>query len=196
MPEGTKVEEAYQALRREGKSEESAARIAQAQTGLSLATGKPPKHENASYMPTTSSKAYDKGWEDAKSGKAKSCPSDCLDPGKYDQGYREYQDFKKRGIVNSNAYQNGRTKAERHINSRMKMLGLNTFQKFTAEDEKVENIAIYIVEGEEFYGGTVFDAVTSWCRSHGKSTARVSSPSKDAGMYEMTVGGKAVKAKY
>lgn len=47
MPEGSKVEEVYSALRREGKSKESAAKIAQSQTGEALATGKPPKgHEN------------------------------------------------------------------------------------------------------------------------------------------------------
>lgn len=43
MPAGTKVERLYQKLRAEGKSKESAAKIAQSQTGLSLATGKPPK---------------------------------------------------------------------------------------------------------------------------------------------------------
>jgi hypothetical protein len=42
-PRGTKVDDVYQALRREGYSEESAARIAQAQTGQALATGKPPQ---------------------------------------------------------------------------------------------------------------------------------------------------------
>ena len=46
MPEGTAVDRTYKALLKEGKSEESAARIAQAQTGEALATGKPPKHEN------------------------------------------------------------------------------------------------------------------------------------------------------
>jgi hypothetical protein len=34
----------YKGLLKEGRSKESAARIAQAQTGLSLQTGKPPKH--------------------------------------------------------------------------------------------------------------------------------------------------------
>lgn len=43
MPKGTKVEEVYDALRREGMSEERAAKISQWRTGLSLATGKPPK---------------------------------------------------------------------------------------------------------------------------------------------------------
>lgn len=43
MPKGTKVDRVYQALRREGKSKGSAARIAQAQTGKSLKTGKAPK---------------------------------------------------------------------------------------------------------------------------------------------------------
>lgn len=43
MPAGTKVDNMFQALRRAGKSEESAAKIAQAKTGLSLKTGKKPK---------------------------------------------------------------------------------------------------------------------------------------------------------
>lgn len=43
MPAGTKVDEVYQALRREGHDEGSAARIAQWRTGEALATGKPPK---------------------------------------------------------------------------------------------------------------------------------------------------------
>lgn len=45
MPKGTKVERVYKALRREGKSKASAAKIAQSQTGQALATGKPPKHK-------------------------------------------------------------------------------------------------------------------------------------------------------
>ena len=49
MPTGTPVDRVYQALKREGHSVASAARIAQKQTGLALATGKPPRHghENA-----------------------------------------------------------------------------------------------------------------------------------------------------
>jgi hypothetical protein len=43
MPKGTKVEKTYEALKEEGKSPESAAKIAQAATGKSLATGKKPK---------------------------------------------------------------------------------------------------------------------------------------------------------
>jgi len=43
MPKGSKVEKVYSALRREGADKGKAARIAQAQTGLSLATGKKPK---------------------------------------------------------------------------------------------------------------------------------------------------------
>lgn len=43
MPKGTKVDRIYQALRREGKSEAQAARIAQAKSGQSLKTGKPPR---------------------------------------------------------------------------------------------------------------------------------------------------------
>lgn len=43
MPKGTKVHKVYDAPRREGMPEGKAARIAQAKTGLALATGKPPK---------------------------------------------------------------------------------------------------------------------------------------------------------
>jgi hypothetical protein len=45
MPKGTKVEKTYEALKQEGKSPESAAKIAQAATGKSLATGKKPKKD-------------------------------------------------------------------------------------------------------------------------------------------------------
>jgi hypothetical protein len=43
MPRGTKVDNVYRALLRAGKDKGSAARIAQHQTGRSLATGKKPK---------------------------------------------------------------------------------------------------------------------------------------------------------
>ena len=43
MPKGTKVDSMYKAMVREGMDKGSAARIAQAKTGKSLATGKKPK---------------------------------------------------------------------------------------------------------------------------------------------------------
>ena len=43
MPEGTKVDKAYKALKKKGMNSGKAARIAQSQTGLSLQTGKKPK---------------------------------------------------------------------------------------------------------------------------------------------------------
>ncbi len=43
MPKGSKVHKVYEALRRQGKSKERAAKIAQSVTGQALATGKPPK---------------------------------------------------------------------------------------------------------------------------------------------------------
>lgn len=43
MPRGTKVDDMYQAMKREGMDKGKAARIAQSNTGQSLATGKPPK---------------------------------------------------------------------------------------------------------------------------------------------------------
>lgn len=45
MPKGTDVHRIFKALRRQGKSKASAARIAQAQTGKSLQTGKKPKKD-------------------------------------------------------------------------------------------------------------------------------------------------------
>ena len=47
MPKGTKVDEVYQALIREGKPPEQAAKIAQSQTGQSLKTGLPPKSHSS-----------------------------------------------------------------------------------------------------------------------------------------------------
>jgi hypothetical protein len=44
MPLGTKVHKLYEHLKEQGKSVESAARIAQWVTGKALATGKTPKH--------------------------------------------------------------------------------------------------------------------------------------------------------
>jgi len=43
MPVGSRVHRSYAALRRKGYSKESAARIAQSQTGQSLKTGRKPK---------------------------------------------------------------------------------------------------------------------------------------------------------
>lgn len=43
MPKHSKVEKVYTALKKQGKSKASAAKIAQAVTGKSLKTGKKPK---------------------------------------------------------------------------------------------------------------------------------------------------------
>lgn len=43
MPKGTHVEKMYQAIKAKTGDAGKAARIAQAKTGLALATGKPPK---------------------------------------------------------------------------------------------------------------------------------------------------------
>jgi hypothetical protein len=51
MPKGTKVEKMYQAMKREGMDAGKAARIAQAKTGLALATGKPPKGKKRKKRP-------------------------------------------------------------------------------------------------------------------------------------------------
>ncbi len=45
MPLHSKVHNLYSKLLKKGYSKESAARIAQAKTGESLKTGKPPKHK-------------------------------------------------------------------------------------------------------------------------------------------------------
>ena len=48
MPKGSKVHKVYEALKRKGKRKASAAKIAQAQTGQALQTGKPPKGNGSS----------------------------------------------------------------------------------------------------------------------------------------------------
>lgn len=45
MPAGTKVDKMYEAMKAEGMDKSKAARIAQSKTGMSLATGKPPKQK-------------------------------------------------------------------------------------------------------------------------------------------------------
>jgi hypothetical protein len=45
MPKGTKVHKLYESLLAQGKSKESAVRIAQDVTGKSLLTGTKPKHK-------------------------------------------------------------------------------------------------------------------------------------------------------
>lgn len=45
MPKGTRVHRLFDKLKKQGKSVESAVRIAQAATGQALATGKPPKRK-------------------------------------------------------------------------------------------------------------------------------------------------------
>lgn len=45
MPAGTRVERMYTALKEKGYSKEKSARIAQSRTGLSLMTGRKPKHK-------------------------------------------------------------------------------------------------------------------------------------------------------
>ena len=43
MPKNSRVDRCYQKVKKEGHSEESAAKICQASTGQALSTGKPPK---------------------------------------------------------------------------------------------------------------------------------------------------------
>lgn len=43
MPKGTKVDKIFQALKKQGKSVATAAKIAQSVTGRALSTGKKPK---------------------------------------------------------------------------------------------------------------------------------------------------------
>ena len=50
MPAGTKVEKVFTALKRQGKPVAQAAKIAQATTGQSLKTGKPPKRKPRNYI--------------------------------------------------------------------------------------------------------------------------------------------------
>lgn len=45
MPKNSAVHKEYEALRRQGESKASAARIAQSDTGQALKTGRPPKRK-------------------------------------------------------------------------------------------------------------------------------------------------------
>lgn len=46
MPKNSHVHKTFEALKKQGHSVESAAKIAQAVTGEALKTGKPPKHKS------------------------------------------------------------------------------------------------------------------------------------------------------
>lgn len=121
MPKGTKVEEVYQALRREGMSEERAAKIAQAQTGLSLATGKPPKgteNMRESYKQRMIREAEERGdkqfADDIRSGKI--CFSDSFMNGRSTAVHVVNQKIQDAGIFRSKeVYSKGPYKIfERH----------------------------------------------------------------------------------
>lgn len=51
MPKGTSVHKMYEHLLSSGYSQADAAKIAQAKTGLALATGKPPKSKEIRHGP-------------------------------------------------------------------------------------------------------------------------------------------------
>lgn len=80
-------------------------------------------------------------------------------------------------------FQNGRLKAEQEV-TRV-MAGL-----------PIKNISVVVVEGEEFYGESTPTAVSKWCRAHSKSSARVTSPGKDAGTWYPTAGGGATRNEF
>jgi hypothetical protein len=122
MPERTKVDKVYKALLREGKSEESAARIAQAQTGEALATGKPPKHENAYHI--ADEPYYHLFVMDPKTHKSATFSYKTV---------RDRQDaindYKSKGwriktAEGSNSFQNGRTRAMQEIQNKAEKIGI------------------------------------------------------------------------
>ena len=126
MPKGTKIEEVYRALRDEGVSKERAAKIAQAQTGLSLATGKPPKGvENAK-----------KVWTDPKNPKwyiidravgtlTKPRKFHIIGPtGPHGEDFADLEAAKKDVARRQKSFQNGCTKAGEAIQNKMAEAGL------------------------------------------------------------------------
>jgi hypothetical protein len=60
MPAGTPVDKMFKAMVREGMDKGKAARIAQHQTGLALATGRPPKGKKKRRVPSPSRRP---GWQ-------------------------------------------------------------------------------------------------------------------------------------
>jgi ribosome modulation factor len=133
MPKGTKVEEMYQALRREGKSEKSAARIAQAETGLNLQTGKPSKgRENGmeasgKWYGADQQKAYQEGMKAGRSGKPiSSCPY----PQAGDTWATAWKDGWKVGSTDRSSaqsyqepFENGRARAEAELAPKLGRFG-------------------------------------------------------------------------
>jgi len=132
MPESSKVHHVYKALLKEGHSEESAARIAQAQTGEALATGKPPKHkeencslENANSLEigqqikTATEKANAIYKEMQKSPEAYERLK-----GSHEKAKKEQERLIDLGFKAGNSFQNGRTRALNHIMNRAERAGV------------------------------------------------------------------------
>ena len=132
MPEGTAVDRTYKALLKEGKSEESAARIAQAQTGEALATGKPPKHkeENCSLENSADDISSVIAQYNATGRYAKHHPIRKTISVDGREMSEEKGIMKMKGVVGrvksdtSNSFQNGRTRALNHIMNRAANVGV------------------------------------------------------------------------
>lgn len=58
MPKGTRVDRCFQKLKKQGKSESSAAAICQASTGQSLATGKSKRKEDGKPVGSPKSEGF------------------------------------------------------------------------------------------------------------------------------------------
>ena len=135
MPEGTAVDRTYKALLKEGKSEESAARIAQAQTGEALATGKPPKHkeENCSLENSILVEITLGGVNYFKLGKTW-----------YARHGNEEKEIIDRVLIDKlnkmsvqNSFQNGSTRALNYIMNRAERVGVRLGNTWNGEDVKL-----------------------------------------------------------
>ena len=132
MPVDSKVHHVFEALKKEGHSEESAARIAQAQTGEALATGKPPKHkeENCSLENANSLEIGQQIKEARKKADAiykemqKSPEAYERLKGSHEKAKKEQERLIDLGFKAGNSFQNGRTRALNHIMNRAANVGV------------------------------------------------------------------------
>ena len=70
-------------------------------------------------------------------------------------------------FTNTASYQNGRQRATNAISEKLNAfkLGYKGEAEACLNGVRVENITTYVVEGTEYYGGSVFEAVEQWCRT-------------------------------
>jgi hypothetical protein len=128
MPKGSKVDDIYQALLKEGKSKEQAAKISQAKSGEALATGKPPKHENSDSLEIGQQiKAARKKADDIYKEMQKSPEAYARLKGSHEKAKKEQERLIDLGFKSKNCsveFQNGRDRAIQEIQNKAEKIGM------------------------------------------------------------------------